>query len=70
MKQIGSRLKNEVGKNYGPWQVVELLVDRYVKNGCAQFKVTCRHCGYSKICIGNNLRFDHFAHQCNICKGV
>lgn len=63
-------IKNEVGHDYGPWHVTEVLIHRYKKNGCAQFKVTCRHCGYEKICIGNNLRFDKFAHHCDNCKGT
>ena len=63
-------LKNEVGHNYGPWRVTELLAQRYANNGCAQFKVVCRHCGYSRSYIGNKLRFNEFAHHCHQCKGA
>lgn len=63
-----SHLINEVGHNYGPWQVIKLLACRYPNNGTAQFKVVCRHCGYSKIYTGNHLRFDNFAHRCKSCK--
>jgi hypothetical protein len=62
-------LKNEVGNNYGPWIVVKLLTQRYKKNGCAVFEVTCRHCGYTKNYRGNALRFDQFAHHCDACGG-
>lgn len=65
-----SELKNEIGRDYGPWHVTELLAKRYLNNGCAQFKVVCRHCGYTKIYTGNKLRFDGFAHQCDQCKGT
>lgn len=68
--KIHSNLKNEIGNQYGPWQVSELLIRRYPNNGTAQFKVTCRHCGYTKIYIGNLLRFDKFAHHCDSCKGT
>ena len=63
-----TRLINEVGHIYGPWKVTELLAQRYIANGTARFKVVCRHCGYTKVYIGNNLRFDHFAHHCDRCK--
>lgn len=63
-------LINEVGHDYGPWHVTELLITRYPNNGTAQFRVVCRHCGYTKIYIGNHLRFDKFAHHCNRCKGM
>lgn len=61
---------DETGNDYGPWHVTQLLVHRYMNNGCAQFRVTCRHCGYTKVYTGNNLRFDHFAHYCKRCKGT
>lgn len=62
-------LKNEVDHEYGPWIVTKLLDERYPYNRCARFEVVCRHCGYTKIYIGNNLRFDHFAHHCHVCGG-
>ena len=64
-----SELKNEVGNEYGPWKVTELLVRRYEKNRTARFEVICRHCGYKKSYTGNQLRFDNFAHKCNECRG-
>lgn len=65
-----SLLINEVNHDYGPWKVTELIGTRYMLNGCAQFRVTCRHCGYEKIYTGNSLRFDNFAHCCKQCKGT
>lgn len=62
-------LIDEVGHKYGPWQVVSLLATRYMKNGTAEFKVVCRHCGYTKVYNGNVLKFDRFAHHCDCCKG-
>ena len=69
MNRVNPLLKDETGHVYGPWEVIELLAQRYPKNGTAQFKIACRYCGYTKICIGNNLRFDHFAHHCDCCGG-
>ena len=65
-----SKLIDEVGHDYGPWRVTELLAQRYWKNRMAQFKVQCRHCGYTRTYIGNRLRFDCFAHRCTRCKGT
>ena len=61
---------DEVNHDYGPWHVAELLASRYLNNGTAQFKVICRHCGYTKTYTGNGLRFDRFAHHCKQCKGT
>lgn len=68
LNAIRPNLKNEVGHNYGPWHVTDLLDERYPNNGMAKFKVVCRHCGYEKIYIGNALRFDQFSHRCDHCK--
>ena len=62
-----NKVKNEIGNKYGPWRVVALLSERYPNNGCARFEIVCRHCGNTKFAIGNNLRFDHYAHTCGVC---
>lgn len=64
---MGIHVKNEVGKQYGPWIVDKLMVQRYSKNGMARFKCHCRNCGYKKTYFGNGLRYGHYSRSCERC---
>lgn len=63
--------KDEMGKRYDPWLVIEKCPINYrPKNtSMTRWKCKCVHCGAQKIYIGNTLRFGNYASVCKECGG-
>lgn len=61
--------KDEIGKRYGLWLVVEKYPTNYRPKTASmtRWKCKCAYCGAQKIYTGNTLRFNHYAHVCEEC---
>lgn len=62
------KIKNESGRVYGPWLVIDRVFPNYDKNGTARWKVKCRHCGNMHVYSGNVLRFGRYGAR-HVCGG-
>ena len=61
------RVKDETGKEYGPYVVIKRVFPNYLPGGTARWECQCMHCGATKIYIGNALRFGNYVHRCEEC---
>lgn len=61
--------KDETGKRYGPYIVLQRVKPNYPNNGTVKWLCKCIHCGAKKIYIRNLLRFNKYRHTCDECGG-
>ena len=59
--------KNELGKIYGDFRVIQYTTKRESTNGCVKWLCECRFCGARVLRNGNHLRFGQTT-VCQVCK--
>lgn len=63
---MSQNIKDERGKQYGPWLVMKRVFPNYPPNHTAVWQCKCVKCGYIRTHTGNHLRFGHYG-KCEKC---
>lgn len=61
------KMKDELGRRYGPFIVYEAAPNREPTNGVVRWKLRCKNCGESIEVNGNAMRFNHSRKTCQYC---